>query len=91
VAQPTLVPAGGVPLTLHVVLHAVPPVLQAKLPPQVVAVPAVQVPMPLHAPTGVSELPVHDAVPQDTVDAVSSQAAPAAQLPVNPHGGAAVH
>jgi len=91
VAQPTLVAVGAVPVTLHVATHAVPPVLQAKLFGQAPAVPAVQVPVPLHEPAGVSELPVHAAVPQDTLDAASWQTAPAAQLPVKPHGGAAVH
>jgi hypothetical protein len=92
VAQPTLVSVGGVvPVTLHVVTQAVPPVLHAKLFPQAPAVPAVQVPVPLHEPAGVNELPVQDAVPQDVVAAVSWQTPPAAQLPVKPHGGAAVH
>jgi hypothetical protein len=52
--------------------------------------PAVQLPVPLQVPAGVSELPVQDAG-QAVPEAVSSQTAPAAQLPVNPHGGAAVH
>jgi hypothetical protein len=73
------------------VLHAVPPVLQAKSFGQAPAVPAVHVPVPLQSPVGVSSLPVHDAVPQLTVLAACSQVAPAAQLPVFPHGGAAVH
>jgi hypothetical protein len=90
VAQPTLVSVGGVvPVTLHVVAQAI-PLVHAKLLPQAAAEPALQVPVPLHVPAGVRELPVHTAG-HATVDAVSSQTAPAAQLPVKPQGGAAVH
>jgi hypothetical protein len=73
------------------VLHAVPPLLQAKLFGQVEPVPGVHVPVPLHVPVGVSVSPVHEAVPQLTVFAACWQVAPAAQLPVFPHGGLAVH
>lgn len=89
VAQPTLVAVGAVPVTLHVAAQAV-PLVHAKLLPQAAAVPAVQVPVPLHVPAGVSELPVQTAG-HVVLDAVSAQAPAAAQMPVNPHGGAAVH
>jgi hypothetical protein len=89
VAQPTLVPAGGVPVTLHEVAQAV-PLAQAKLFGQAPGVPALHVPVPLQVPAGVNVLPVH-ASPQAVLDEVSSQTAPVVQLPVNPHGGAAVH
>jgi hypothetical protein len=59
---------------------------------QAAIVPPAHVPDPLHILAEVSVLPVHDAAaPQDTLDAASSQTPPAAQLPVSPHGGAAVH
>lgn len=89
-AQPALTPAGGAPVTLHEVAHDVPSA-HAKLFGQAPAVPALHVPVPLHMPAGVSVLPVHEAVPQDVVDAVSSQTPPDAHLPVKPQGGAAVH
>ena len=89
VAHPVLVAVGAVPVTLHVVAQAV-LLAQAKLFGQAPAVPGLQVPVPLQVPAGVSVLPVHTS-PHATVAAVSSQTAPVAQLPVNPHGGAAVH
>jgi hypothetical protein len=89
VAQPALVAVGAVPVTVHVLAQAV-PLAHAKLLPQAAADPAVQVPVPLHVPAGVSELPVHDAG-HVVLDDVSWQTPPAAQLPVNPQGGAAVH
>jgi hypothetical protein len=90
VAQPTLVAVGAVPVTLHVVAQAV-LLVHAKLFAHAAAEPpGVQVPVPLQLPAGVSELTVHEAGQVD-VDAVSAQTPPVAQLPVNPHGGAAVH
>jgi hypothetical protein len=76
-------------LTVHDVPQAV-ELAHEKLFAQAAAV-AEHVPVPLHEPTGVSELPTHDAVPHVTVVAASWHAPPAAQLPVFPHGGAAVH
>jgi hypothetical protein len=91
VAQPALVAVGAVPVTVHVLAQAV-PLAHAKLVGQAAVAPAsgLQVPVPLHEPAGVSELPVHEAA-QAVPDAVSSQTAPVVQLPVSPHGGAAVH
>jgi hypothetical protein len=89
-AQPTLVPAGAVPVTLHVVAQAV-LLVHAKLFAHATAEPpGVQVPVPLQLPAGVSELTVHEAGQVD-VDGVSAQTPPVAQVPLNPHGGAAVH
>lgn len=59
-AQPALTPAGGVPVTLQDVPHAV-PLAHAKLLAHAAGAPAVHVPVPLHEPAGVSELPVHTA------------------------------
>jgi len=56
-AQPTLTPAGAVPVTLQDVPQVV-PLAHAKLLAQAAGEPAVHVPVPLHEP-GVSELPVH--------------------------------
>lgn len=67
-----------------------PLVVQPKVP-QFWAVPALQLPVPLHVPVGVNMLPLHMAVPHETVLAASAQFPPAAHLPVKPHGGAAVH
>ena len=89
VAQPALVAFGAVPVTVHVLAQAV-PLAHAKLFAQAAAVPAVHVPVPLHEPAGVRELPVHEAG-QVVPDVVSAQTPPAAQLPENPQGGAAVH
>jgi len=89
VAQPVLVAVGAVPVTLQVVAQAV-LLAHAKLFKQAPAVPGLQVPAPLQVPAGVSVLPAHKS-PHTTEEGVSSQTPPAAQLPVNPHGGAAVH
>jgi hypothetical protein len=54
-------------------------------------VPAPHVPVPLQVPALVSVLPEQVAEPQAVLDAACWQTPPAAQLPVFPHGGAAVH
>lgn len=50
----------------HAVLHAV-PLAQMKPPVQAAPVPAVQVPVPLQVPAGVSVLPEHEAVPHEVL------------------------
>ena len=75
----------------HEVRHAV-VLAQTKPPAQAPVVPLAHVPEPVHVLAVVSVLPVHAAAPPHTVpDAFSSQTPPKAQLPVFPHGGAAVH
>ena len=76
-------------LAEHAVLQT--PAPQAKSFGQGAPTPALQLPVPLHRPSGVRVEPLHVAGPQEVVEEACSQSPPAAQFPVLPQGGAAVH
>jgi hypothetical protein len=77
-------------LEAHDVLHAV-ALAQRKEPGQEFPMPAMHVPFPSQVLAGVKPPSRQDGLPHVVPAATCSQTPPAAQLPVLPQGGAAVH